>query len=253
MDENGNYMVRRTPEIIQGNVVEVLGPKFKNFDGGRVLDIATAQGGFVGVLKAILPSYKEIIGVDIKEELLEKARETYPEENIRFEVMDAGMLSFSDDQFDIVGIGYSLHHLEDIQTVLIEMYRVLKPGGVLIVVEMYQDELQFSETLIHHWAADVDRARGIYHNHTLMRNEIIECLEDLNWIGIEFFDYCDQPQNQMDEDLINSIYELIDMILSRVEGMPIFEDFKKRGEELRDLVSEFGVSYSRRLACLAWK
>jgi ubiquinone/menaquinone biosynthesis C-methylase UbiE len=249
-------MTTQKPTIIQGNVLDTLKPQLENINGEKVLDIATAQGGFIGVLKECLKGYEEIIGLDIQEDLLKKAREAHPEENIRFEVMDTTKLTYPDNHFDTTSLGFSLHHLEDIPTALKEIHRVLKPGGLFIVVEMYRDgleEFNYSETHIHHWAADIDRARGVPHDHTMLRDEIIARIETLTWKKINCHDFCDQASDPKDKKLIREISGIIDMVLDRAEGLPEYETFKARGEELREMVKKDGSHLSNRLAVLARK
>src|SRR5512138_1260436 len=105
--------------------------------GGRVLDVATGSGGFLHFLLEGLQDYHEIIGVDNNtrgREAFEAAFQDKP--NIRFELQDAGRLDLDDSSFDLVCISNSLHHLDPV-TVLREMRRVVRPGGTLLLSEMY--------------------------------------------------------------------------------------------------------------------
>ena len=108
--------------------------------GGRVLDVATGGGGFIHFLLDGLKDYAEIIGVDASERAAKAFAESFAgKANIRFEPMDAQHLDFADGWFDTVSVSNSLHHFEDAQAVLREMVRVLRPGGQLVLAEMYRD------------------------------------------------------------------------------------------------------------------
>ena len=95
-------------------------------DGGRVLDVATHEGGFVHILKDNLQSYTQIIGIDINVQAIVKAHNSIGNKQIKFMVMNAEQLNFANNSFDTVSISASLHHLTDIRQVLTEMMRVLK-------------------------------------------------------------------------------------------------------------------------------
>jgi len=53
--------------------------------------------------------------------------------------MNAERMDFANESFDTVSISASLHHLPNIQQVLAEISRVLKPGGNFILAEMHRD------------------------------------------------------------------------------------------------------------------
>src|SRR4030042_7175323 len=107
--------------------------------GGYVLDVATGGGGFVNFLMENLKDYLEITGIDCNEKPLDAARKSYSQANIHFIRMDAARIDFPDGRFDTVCISNSLHHMSDLPRVLPEMKRVGKPGGHIIIAEMYQD------------------------------------------------------------------------------------------------------------------
>jgi SAM-dependent methyltransferase len=156
---------------------------YSGLPGGRVLDVATGQGGFVEELIEQLRDYDEIIGIDSDASFGTAFAETfaaYP--RVRFMEMDAMAMTFPDGSFDTVSISGSLHHLADPERGLREVMRVLQPGGRLIIVEMYRDdqtETQQTHVRLHHWWAAVDRSRGISHRQTYTRGEIIELIEAL--------------------------------------------------------------------------
>jgi len=62
--------------------------------GGRVLDVATGEGGFVELLVGNLRSYTEIIGIDIDGRAIETARSAFDQEDIQFIQMDAERVTF---------------------------------------------------------------------------------------------------------------------------------------------------------------
>ncbi len=103
--------------------------------GGWVLDVATGRGDFVELLADRLDGYTHIVGVDINERMIANAFKNISQKRTHFVQMDAGRLGFADESFDTVSISASLHHLADASPVLVEIERVLRPGGRLVVAE----------------------------------------------------------------------------------------------------------------------
>lgn len=101
---------------------------------GRLLDIATGTG--VIALSA-LDRYPEaeIHAVDFSEPMLARAAGKPGASAISWQQADANHLPFSDESFDAVTHGYLLRNVQDIERVLAEQHRVLRPGGRLVVLE----------------------------------------------------------------------------------------------------------------------
>jgi len=132
-------LITDLPESVrESGAIEVL-TKLGTISGGDVLDVGTQKGDFINVLMKVLKEYNTFTGIDISEENLKEARELFKDKPVNFQPMNAESMNFQDHQFDTVCISFSLHHLENIDKVLAEMYRVLKPNGHFIVQEMYCD------------------------------------------------------------------------------------------------------------------
>jgi SAM-dependent methyltransferase len=97
-----------------------------DFKARRALDVATGSGRFARMLAA---RGIEVVGVDVDVDRAE------PCPGVRFEAMDAERLAFEDASFDLVTMAWGLHHMANPTRVLLEMRRVLKPGGTLLLVE----------------------------------------------------------------------------------------------------------------------
>lgn len=96
-----------------------------------VLDLACGQGFFS---REFAKSGQQVVGVDISRELIELARKHSPK-NIRFEVSSADDLSFLKGQsVDVVVSVLAIQNIENIDGVLKECKRVLKPGGRLFFI-----------------------------------------------------------------------------------------------------------------------
>jgi ubiquinone/menaquinone biosynthesis C-methylase UbiE len=92
-----------------------------------VLDAGCGDGGVARLLRTRV---REVTAVDV-----EPSRAWNDEPGLRFLVADAEALPFDDDSFDVVHSKDSLHHMHDPARALAEYHRVLKPGGVALIVE----------------------------------------------------------------------------------------------------------------------
>jgi ubiquinone/menaquinone biosynthesis C-methylase UbiE len=222
--------------------------------GGRVLDVATGAGGFIHFLLDGLQDYREIIGVDIKESAATAFAEAFKDRpNIRFEAMDALHLQFEDGSFDLVSISNSLHHFEDPRAVLGETLRVLRPGGTLLVAEMYcdgQSETQMTHVHLHHWWGAVDRLGGTVHRETFRREQLVEMVAGTGLAGTVLHDLSDPESDPRDPALVQELEPVFERYLQRAEGHP---ELQERGAELRRRVEEIGFHSATTLVMLGMK
>jgi demethylmenaquinone methyltransferase/2-methoxy-6-polyprenyl-1,4-benzoquinol methylase len=109
--------------------VKAIDPK----PGERILDIAAGTGTSSA---AIARSGANVVGVDISEGMLEEAQRKH--HDIEFVLGDAQNLPFHTDEFDAVTISFGLRNVADPKIALDEMYRVLRPGGRLVICEFSQ-------------------------------------------------------------------------------------------------------------------
>jgi len=104
--------------------------------GLKVLDIATGPGMVARRAATLVGESGAVVGVDIAEEAVYVARERANEDgldNVTFETMDAENLLFADSSFDRVIISFGLMHFPDSAKALAEVWRVLRPGGIVAV------------------------------------------------------------------------------------------------------------------------
>jgi len=114
-------------KVIMPNLIRVLDPK----KGMIVLDVACGQGYFT---RAFASGGATAIGCDVSRELIEAAKKRTPA-GIDFHIALAHKLAFAADaSVDVVTIVLALQNIENMSEVLIEVSRVLKPGGRLMIV-----------------------------------------------------------------------------------------------------------------------
>ena len=106
-----------------------------------ILDIATGTGDFA-ILSAKILQPKQLIGADISVGMMEigkrKVAAAHLDDIVSFQKEDCLALSFADHTFDAVTAAFGIRNFQDLDSGLKEIYRVLKPGGHLSIVELTQ-------------------------------------------------------------------------------------------------------------------
>lgn len=108
--------------------------------GQKVLDCATGTGDLAIEFKKAVGSMGEVIGTDFCAEMLESAPAKARERglDITFAQADVTQLPYADATFDISSISFGIRNVQDPVKGLSEMARVVKPGGVVMVLEFGQ-------------------------------------------------------------------------------------------------------------------
>lgn len=113
------------------------------FSPKQLLDIATGTGDLaLQMQRELVPEH--ITGVDISEGMMEvgrnKVRQAGLSEYITFEYQDCMNLTYEDNRFDAVTAAFGVRNFEHIEQGLAEMYRVTKPGGQVMILELSTPE-----------------------------------------------------------------------------------------------------------------
>lgn len=102
-----------------------------------ILDVATGTGDLA--IEALSLNPDKIIGVDISEGMLEMGRKKMVDkglsQKIELQLGDSEKLLFPDNNFDAVMVAFGVRNFENLEVGLSEIFRVLKPGGQIAVLE----------------------------------------------------------------------------------------------------------------------
>ncbi len=108
----------------------------------RILDLAGGTGDLAALFSPIVGEQGKIVLADINDSMLKVGRDRLIDRglinNIEFAQVNAECLPFEDNYFDCITMAFGLRNVTDKQTALKSMYRVLKPGGRLLVLEFSQ-------------------------------------------------------------------------------------------------------------------
>ncbi|MDQ3109015.1 MAG: bifunctional demethylmenaquinone methyltransferase/2-methoxy-6-polyprenyl-1,4-benzoquinol methylase UbiE [Bacteroidota bacterium] len=104
----------------------------------NMLDVATGTGDFaIEANKRLNP--ESITGVDISEGMMKIGREKLKklglDQKIKLLIGDSETLSFPENTFDAITVGFGVRNFENLEKGMAGMFRVLKPGGMLVVLE----------------------------------------------------------------------------------------------------------------------
>jgi arsenite methyltransferase len=134
-----------TPDVVEQRrqVISLLQLK----QGEKVLDIGSGPGFLASAMADIVGTTGEVYGVDISQELLALAQERHRhQEQLKFLQGDASSLPFPDACFDVIVITQVLEYLLDVHPALLEMHRVLRPGGRVLILDTDWDSIVWHAT-----------------------------------------------------------------------------------------------------------
>ena len=104
-----------------------------------ILDVATGTGDLAILANKILKP-KKIVGIDISEKMLEigneKIKKMRLEQTISLLKEDCSHLPFPSNHFDAIISSFGLRNFEKLDTCLSELFRVLKSGGEIVVIDL---------------------------------------------------------------------------------------------------------------------
>lgn len=107
--------------------------------GQKVLDLAGGTGDLAAKFSRIVGEQGDVVLADINDSMLKVGREKLRNKgiisNVSYVQANAESLPFPDNYFDCITIAFGLRNVTDKDKALSSMYRVLKPGGRLLVLE----------------------------------------------------------------------------------------------------------------------
>jgi len=109
----------------------------KEYHPKYILDVATGTGDLAIAALSLNPD--KIVGIDISEKMIEIGREKIKKRKLTDKIQllpgDSEKLIFMDDSFDAVTVAFGVRNFENLEKGLKDIYRVLKPGGVAVILE----------------------------------------------------------------------------------------------------------------------
>jgi ubiquinone/menaquinone biosynthesis C-methylase UbiE len=102
--------------------------------GERVVDIGSGPGFLAAQLADQTGPDGEVIGIDISEQMVERANQRIKHDWLSYCRADATDLPFEDNHFDVVVSTQVAEYVHDVEKFCSEVFRVLKPGGRALIL-----------------------------------------------------------------------------------------------------------------------
>jgi len=147
--------------------------------GETVLDVGCGTGSLTLLAKAAAGTQGKVYGIDAAPEMIHVAHQKVAQQHeVSFQVGLIEALQFPDATFDVVLSSLMFHHLPDDlkQRGLAEIFRVLKPGGRLLIVDM-----KGTTGFIQH----LSLAGLVHHRLTTGVQQLPPVLKEAGYVGIE--------------------------------------------------------------------
>ena len=129
------------PALHAGRLASI--KKLRLRPGDEVLEVGVGTG----LNAALYPRFVSVTGIDVAEEMLEKAEQRLAARdvrNVRLIQMDAARLDFPDNSFDLVYAPYVINVVPDPVAVATEMHRVCRPGGCFVILNHFLSSNRFA-------------------------------------------------------------------------------------------------------------
>jgi len=134
----GSYdFLNHTLSLGMDNIWRKVAIKKISNNPAKILDIATGTGDFA--ISASKYTNASITGIDISQGMLdvgvEKITKQGLTDRIKLQLADSENLPFQDNSYDAITAGFGVRNFEDLNKGLSEMYRTLKSGGIIAILE----------------------------------------------------------------------------------------------------------------------
>lgn len=115
--------------------------------GNKVLDLAGGTGDLTRKFSEIVGEKGQVVLADINDSMIKVGREKLHNQgyvgNIEYVQANAEALPFADNTFDLVTIAFGLRNVTNKENALASIFRVLKPGGRLLVLEFSKPQQEW--------------------------------------------------------------------------------------------------------------
>ena len=153
----GSYdFLNHTLSLGMDNIWRKIAIKKLSNNPATILDIATGTGDFA--ISASKYTNATITGIDISQGMLDVGVDKIAKKGltnrIQLQLADSENLPFQDNSYDAITAGFGVRNFENLSKGLLEMYRTLKPGGIVAILEPSEPThfplKQFYKLYFHH-------------------------------------------------------------------------------------------------------
>jgi ubiquinone/menaquinone biosynthesis C-methylase UbiE len=210
-----------------------------------VLDIGTGNGQSA---LPLIDLFERVVGIDVNQEAIRNGQKSLKKQSKRLvlKVMDGATLRFRNATFDCVTNFWTFHHFRLLPQVLEEIYRVLRPGGLIFAVD-HLDRLgnprQNNYLNLHKLKIEVENKLGKNHFNLLRPELIVKKLASIgfNETGFELF-LKNSAATINQEESKERLIEMANQVRKSIEQLDSNkEEFGKRLKEIENQLLKSGV------------
>lgn len=227
----------------------------KRINAGHLLDVATGEGDFLLFLLDSFSSFDSATGLDISAENLKIARQKIGVQKVDFMQGNVRKLPFEDNYFDTISISNLLHHFENPAKAIQSMLRVLIPGGLLVVNEMINENLNPAQQAhfdYHSLKAEIDMVTGGYHRKIYTKNELLQIFSESSiQLAVEVI--CEDPPIIYSHEKMWQFFRKLDDFISAAMHLPNGIEYENRALKIKEVIEANGFQKPPQLGILAYK
>jgi ubiquinone/menaquinone biosynthesis C-methylase UbiE len=153
-------------------------------------------------------------------------------------------MPFTNHYFDTITLSNALHHIEDTQKLFIEIKRVCKIGGSMVINEMLNEgnaAMQDTYMQYHRFMAEIDRQLGQFHREPFSLKELTALVKNYQLLSIEHFVHAESTGDAMNASEIDAIADRINKKVTLLKGADFFYFFENKARELIERLRRSGI------------
>lgn len=196
---------------------------FKN--ANRLLELGSGTGDLWKNRDAIFNKLQELVLSDFSDGMVQEISNSFINNpNIKTKKIDIMNIPFEASSFDIVIANFMLYHIDNVHHALMEIFRVLKPGGIFYCATVGENHLME----INKWLKEYMPQSDIFNSSLLKfnlqngRKQLADIFSD-----IQLHEYNDNLNISCFDDFINYIFSLKDFMNLDESGKKDLEVFLK--------------------------
>jgi len=228
----------------------------EQYEHPRILDIGSGKGDFIQLVDSVYQDYQEIIGIDIVDYILEMDEKAFSQ-NPKIKWMEKDVLDtvFSKESFDVISLSNTMHHMEDIQSLFDKMISLLKPGGILVIVEMFTTkdltDKEVSHQILHSFSAKILKEMHIVHSQVSDKKCVLEAIGKYASLPITEEWVLDTLPYET-ELTVDYLSGLIDRLVESVKDSVNYDAYVKEANDIKGYLKVHGLSLQKQV-CVVLK
>jgi len=215
-----------------------------NFDAGSLLDVAVGRGEFLKFALGSFSTWKSAAGIDTDQESIRIAVKEFTGTPVILLLGSALAMPFTDNYFDTVTMSNALHHIETLESLFVEIGRVCKSHGLIIINEMLNEshsDMRETYMLYHRYIAEVDNQLGRYHREPYNMKELLAIIKSGGFQIKDYFIHSEITGDTMNSTEIEAMSERLKKKVALLHGSDFYYFYENKANEVISRLNKNGV------------